>query len=107
MRTRLLLVALAALVLARPVSAAPPPVQARPWLVTDASTGEVLAAHDAHARVPIASITKLMTVLVATKGRPLGTPITVDSDAAAVGESSVELRTGERLPLRDLVEAAL
>jgi D-alanyl-D-alanine carboxypeptidase len=104
---RLLLAALAALALAQPAFAVPPPVTARSWLVVDVSTGEVLTAHDAHARVPVASLTKLMTVLVATQRRSLDTPITVASDAAVVGESSVDLRVGERLPLRDLVEAAL
>src|SRR5207253_1750019 len=50
--------------LAGPAAASGPRVLARAWLVENAATGEVLAAHDAHARVPIASITKLMTVLV-------------------------------------------
>ena len=45
--------------------AAPPPASTRSaWLVENAATGEVLAASHAHERLPIASITKLMTVLV-------------------------------------------
>ncbi|HLM34900.1 MAG TPA: hypothetical protein VK278_03885, partial [Gaiellaceae bacterium] len=49
---------------ARAVASPPPAVTARAYLVQNAATGEVLAARDARASVPIASITKLMTVLV-------------------------------------------
>jgi D-alanyl-D-alanine carboxypeptidase len=50
--------------LAAPAQAAVPPVHARAYLVEDARTGEVLAASNADERLPIASITKLMTVLL-------------------------------------------
>jgi serine-type D-Ala-D-Ala carboxypeptidase (penicillin-binding protein 5/6) len=104
---RLLLVALAALTLAPAAQAGPPPVTARSYLVLNASTGEVLASRDVHARVPVASITKLMTVLVALGRSDPSKQITVDEDAADVGESTVHLRSGERLSLSDLIEAAL
>jgi serine-type D-Ala-D-Ala carboxypeptidase (penicillin-binding protein 5/6) len=105
---RLLLAALAALMLAQPAHAGPPPVVARSYLVLNASTGEVLAARNPHARVPIASITKLMTVLVALRrANGLTQPIVVADDASEVGESTVHLRAGERVPVGDLIKAAL
>jgi serine-type D-Ala-D-Ala carboxypeptidase (penicillin-binding protein 5/6) len=105
---RLCLVALlAALALAAPASAAAPEVDARAWVVQNGTTGEVLLAHDAGARVPIASITKLMTVLVALEHARLDDLVLVDRRAAAVGESTIHLRPGERVSVRDLVEAAL
>jgi D-alanyl-D-alanine carboxypeptidase (penicillin-binding protein 5/6) len=104
---RLLLAAAVALTLAPAAHAGPPPVVARSYLVLNASTGEVLAARRMHARVPVASITKLMTVLVALRRSDPSTQITVDENAADVGESTVHLRTGERLSLSDLIEAAL
>jgi serine-type D-Ala-D-Ala carboxypeptidase (penicillin-binding protein 5/6) len=101
-------VAAAALVLASPARAGgAPPVSARAFLIQDASTGEVLAQHASWARVPIASITKLMTVLVALEHADLDDVVSVRSDAAAVGESTINLRAGERITVRDLVEAAL
>ena len=51
-----LLFAAAALVLAAPVLAAPPQVTGRAYVVENGTTGELLAARDARARVPIASI---------------------------------------------------
>jgi D-alanyl-D-alanine carboxypeptidase (penicillin-binding protein 5/6) len=100
-------VAAAALVLASPARAGAPPVSARSFLIQDASTGEVLAQHASWARVPIASITKLMTVLVTLEHADLDDVVSVRSDAAAVGESTINLRAGERITVRDLVEAAL
>jgi D-alanyl-D-alanine carboxypeptidase (penicillin-binding protein 5/6) len=57
--------------------------------------------------LPIASITKLMTVIVALRHSRLDDVVTVSRRAAEVGESSIYLRKGERLTVRELVEAAL
>jgi D-alanyl-D-alanine carboxypeptidase (penicillin-binding protein 5/6) len=104
-RLRLLAVA-AALVLA-PAAVAAPRVHARAYLVMNAGTGEVLLRHDAAARVPVASITKLMTVLVTLEHARLNDVVTIGSAPSTVGESSIHLQPGERLTVRDLVEAAL
>jgi serine-type D-Ala-D-Ala carboxypeptidase (penicillin-binding protein 5/6) len=102
-----LLVAAAALVLVAPVLAAPPQVTGRAWLVENGATGEVLLARNVKQRVPIASITKLMTVLLTLEHARLNDIVTITPDAASVGESSANLRPGERLTVRELLEAAL
>jgi serine-type D-Ala-D-Ala carboxypeptidase (penicillin-binding protein 5/6) len=102
-----LVVAAAAFALAAPVLAAPPQVTGRSFLVENGSTGEVLLAHDARERVPVASITKLMTVLLTLEHARPDDVVTVNPEAAAVGESSANLRPGERLTVRELLEAAL
>ncbi len=112
MTRRALLVSLVTLVAALAAAAVaaafgPPPVTARAYLVENAATGEVLAAREARAAVPIASITKLMTVLVALEHRRLRDVVVVDPRAAAVGESTIGLRAGDRLTVADLVQAAL
>ncbi len=88
-------------------AAAPPPVEAEAYLVQNGVTGEVLAAHDERERLPMASITKLMTALVAVESSRLDEVVTVTRGAAGVGESTINLRAGERIPLRDLIRAAL
>jgi len=100
-------VAAVALVAASSALAAPPPVAARAYVVENAATGEVLAARAPAQRLPMASITKLMTVLVTLEHEPLSHVVTVAPGAASVGESSIHLQAGERLTVRDLVEAAL
>src|SRR5207237_10739591 len=77
------------------------------YVVEDERTGEVLASSKAHARRPIASITKLMTVLVVLQHHKLTDVVTVDPRAAAVGESSIGLRAGEQITVRDLLKGAL
>jgi D-alanyl-D-alanine carboxypeptidase (penicillin-binding protein 5/6) len=106
----LLLVSLCSLAGAARASAARVPVpvtDARAYLVANPATGDVLASRNADQRVAIASITKLMTVLVVLDRAKLGDVVTVDPRAAAVGESSIPLLGGEQLTVRDLVEAAL
>jgi serine-type D-Ala-D-Ala carboxypeptidase (penicillin-binding protein 5/6) len=97
----------AAVGLAPSSGAAPPRVDARAWLVQNARTGEVLASHDARRRVAIASITKLMTVLVTLEHARLDDVVRVSPEAAAVGESSIGLQAGELITVRALIEAAL
>jgi serine-type D-Ala-D-Ala carboxypeptidase (penicillin-binding protein 5/6) len=100
-------VVLAALALATPAAAATPEVDARAYLVLNAGTGEVLLGRRAHDRLPIASITKLMTVVVALERTKPTEMVAVDPYAAGVPGSTIRLRAGERLPVRDLVAAAL
>jgi D-alanyl-D-alanine carboxypeptidase len=105
---RLLAVSFGALALAVPAShAAAPQPDARAWVVENGATGEVLSAHAAAARVPIASITKLMTVLVTLEHARLDDVVTVSRRTSQVGESTINLRPGERVAVRDLIEAAL
>jgi serine-type D-Ala-D-Ala carboxypeptidase (penicillin-binding protein 5/6) len=109
-RLRLLVavaVAAAALTLVAPSLAAPPSVVATAYLVANASTGEVLASRNADAQVPIASITKLMTVLVVLEHAKPTDVVTVRRRAAAVGESTIHLRAGERITVGDLIDGAL
>lgn len=106
MKVRLLLAAVA-LVLVPPALAAGPRVDARAYLVEDGRTGEVLLAQNASRQVPIASLTKMMTVLLTLEHTQPGDVVTVTPQAAEVGESSVGLRAGDRLTVRDLIEACL
>jgi len=109
MRRTLLATIAAASCLAAPTiaQAAVPSVHASAYLVQDARTGEVLASYHAHAHLPVASITKLMTVLIALEHHKLTDVVTVDPRAAVVGESTINLGAGERITVSDLLKAAL
>ena len=84
-----------------------PPVRAAAFFVSSGVDGSVLAEREATVRRPIASITKLMTVLVALDHLSLDEMVSVPRDATLVGEASLDLRRGERISVRDLVEGAL
>src|SRR3954452_25166358 len=98
---RLLLIVIAALVCCGAAHAAVPKPDARAFYIVNASKGDVLAARNARARVPIASITKLMTVIVALDHVKPDDVVTVSGSAAQVGESRIPLYRGERIAVRD------
>jgi serine-type D-Ala-D-Ala carboxypeptidase (penicillin-binding protein 5/6) len=64
-------------------TASPPQLGARAWLVKNPVTGEVLASHDESTPMPIASITKLMTVLVVLDHHRLSDVVRVDPQGGA------------------------
>lgn len=86
---------------------APPAVDAASYLVVGDLDGRELAAHAPDERRAIASITKLMTVLVALEHAGLEEVVTVAPAAAGIGESAIALRAGERMTVRDLAIATL
>ena len=109
---RLLALGLLALVAAVPAHAqsgddAAPPVEAHAYVIVDARTGEVLASSNAHERVAIASITKLMTVLLTFEHHKLTDVVDVDPRAADVGEEAIDLDPGQEITVHDLLEGAL
>jgi serine-type D-Ala-D-Ala carboxypeptidase (penicillin-binding protein 5/6) len=103
----LLLALLGAFALAAPAAAAPPTVSARAFIVENGATGEPIGARAARQRLPMASITKLMTVLLTLEHARLRDRVTIVRGSTGASGSSIYLRAGERLTVRDLVEAAL
>ena len=86
--------------------ASQPSIAAASWyLVGD--DGAVLARHDATRSRAIASITKLMTAIVALEHADLDDVVTVSPQAAGIGESTVYLRAGEELTVSELLRATL
>jgi serine-type D-Ala-D-Ala carboxypeptidase (penicillin-binding protein 5/6) len=106
-KLRLTLLAAAFLLFVPCAVAGAPQVDGRAYLVQNGVTGEVLAASHPNERLPMASITKLMTVLVTLQHAKLDDVVTVSRDAASVGEESIYLVPGERLTVEELVEGAL
>lgn len=103
-----LAVAAAALLVAAPAQAAgTPAVQAKAYIVQSSVDGHTLAARAADTPRAMASITKLMTALVALEYLSLDEVVTVPPVAARVGESSLGLRAGQRLTVRDLLIGTL
>ena len=104
---RLVLVTVVALGFTGSARAAVPNPDARAFYVMNAATGEVLASHDANVSMPIASITKLMTVIIALEHLKPSQTVTVTGNAAQVGESRIPLYRGERISVSDLLAGAL
>src|SRR5438309_8949604 len=82
------------------------------YLVVDADTGTVLAERDAHRRWPPASMTKMMTVLLAMErvqdgSLSLDEPVRTSAWASRIGGSQVYLAAGETFPLGEMLKAIM
>ncbi|WTL71142.1 D-alanyl-D-alanine carboxypeptidase [Streptomyces sp. NBC_01518] len=91
----------------RPHPGAPgvPDVSALSWLVADAQTGEVLAAHDSHRKLPPASTLKTLFALTVLPALPGGIQHRVsEQDLAGIGEGSslVGVEEGHTYRVADL-----
>lgn len=78
-------------------------VPAQAAYLVEANSGRVLYAKNENARLPMASTTKIMTALLAVESGRLRETVTVPAEAAGTEGSSMYLKTGETLPLADLV----
>ena len=72
-------------------------------MLMDACTHKVLYAKNAHEKLPMASTTKIMTAILAIETGKLDALVTVPKEAYGVEGSSMYLRLGEKISLRDLV----
>jgi D-alanyl-D-alanine carboxypeptidase (penicillin-binding protein 5/6) len=102
----LTLVAVALFAASAPAAEAPA-VAARTAILVDARDGHVLYRRAPSAERPIASATKLMTALVALDELALEREVRAVPYAAAAAESRIDLRTGERMSVADLLRALL
>ncbi len=77
-----------------------PNIDAKYAYLTD-SLGNVYFSREPDKQVPIASVTKIMTAVVALEAAPLDTTIVVSTNAGEVGESSSSLIAGDELTLQN------
>lgn len=87
-------------------------VKAKGAVLMDMGSGTVLYEQDGHSRLPIASVTKVMTLLLVMEaleeGRVKWTdPVTCSATAAGIGGSQIWLEPGEMMTVEELVKAAV
>ncbi|MDD3653687.1 MAG: D-alanyl-D-alanine carboxypeptidase [Desulfotomaculaceae bacterium] len=91
-----------------PARAAAPRVTSSAAVLVDAGTGQVYFAKNHRVRCEPASLTKLMTAVVALENGNLNDVVTVGSQAAAIAEgTTIDLRKGDKITLDELLQAAL
>lgn len=103
MLKRMLAVCILLLLLPCSVMAESIPLSSLSAVVYEPNSGRVLYAKDADTKRPMASTTKLMTALVAADSLPLNATVTVPETAVLVEGSSMGLRGGDTLTVRDLL----
>jgi D-alanyl-D-alanine carboxypeptidase (penicillin-binding protein 5/6) len=80
-----------------------PEVSAQAAAMIDVASGRFLYEKEADRRMPIASVTKIMTAIVAIENGNLTDRVTVSPRAEGVEGSSIYLKAGERIPLEHLL----
>lgn len=96
-----------------PVPAGEPvqiPLASKAAIVMDAASGRILFEHNAHQPLPPASVTKVMTLVLALEAVERGDVsltdmVTTSSRAASMGGTQIWLETGERMAFGDLLYA--
>jgi D-alanyl-D-alanine carboxypeptidase len=84
-----------------------PSIKGRAAIVVDLSSGQILYQQDQGTRYAEASLTKMMTAMVAADLTPLDTVITVPDAATQVEPNHMGISTGEKLTVRELLEGML
>jgi D-alanyl-D-alanine carboxypeptidase (penicillin-binding protein 5/6) len=84
-----------------------PGVRVSSGLIVDAGSGRVLWMHRPHAERPIASLTKLMTALLAAHGGNPAARFTITPAMTGELGYTLGLQAGERVPVRDMLAGAL
>lgn len=84
-----------------------PPLTSRSAILIDGKTGEVLFWKNPHARVPIASVTKIMTALLAIEHLKPRDIVTVAPLATRTPPTKEGLRAGERVEAWKLLYATM
>ena len=99
-----------ALICVMPVSATNLDVAAKSALLMDMATGNILYEQNAHAKLPPASVTKVMTMLLVMEAIDSGKigwddMVTVSESAAAKGGSQIYLKVGETMSVSDMLKS--
>ena len=82
---------------------------AKSAILIEESTGEILYEFNSHEKLPPASMTKMMSLLLIMESIEKGVikwdqMITVSSNASKMGGSQILLETGEQMSVDDLVK---
>ncbi len=88
---------------AQPSELLPPKVSARAAVLMEWQTGTILFEHNAFTRMYPASLTKMMTALIALERGRLEHVIQISTEAASQPGSSMELKFGDKFTLEDLL----
>ena len=92
------------------VHAAPAEVAAKSAILMDAATGTILFEQNAHEKLPPASVTKVMTMLLIMEAIDAGRlrwedTVTASETAAAKGGSQIYLKVGETMSVSDMLKS--
>jgi D-alanyl-D-alanine carboxypeptidase (penicillin-binding protein 5/6) len=90
-----------------PTTGKPLPLPPRAWMLVDADTGAVISAGNERQALPPASLTKVLTALVAVHLLKPGTDIPISARAEATPATKINMKAGQTWTLDDALHALL
>ncbi|MDV2580865.1 D-alanyl-D-alanine carboxypeptidase family protein [Alkalibacillus haloalkaliphilus] len=82
---------------------AQPSVSAKSAIAIDMDTQEIIYSKNIHEQLPIASITKIMTAIVALEHKELDSKVTISNEASRMIGSSIYTQPGDVYSIEDLL----
>lgn len=82
-------------------------IRAKSALLYDVKYDKILYEKNANEKLPNASTTKILTAIVAYENANVDDIVTVSENAARIGGSTIQLRKGNKVLLRDLMKGLL
>jgi serine-type D-Ala-D-Ala carboxypeptidase (penicillin-binding protein 5/6) len=84
-----------------------PVIKAKAVLSLDLDTGNLLYSQNAQTRLPMASLTKLMTILIVLEENSFDEIVTVDPEAVKMEPAKIYLVNNEKITVEALLKASL
>ncbi len=85
----------------------PPAIEAKAFLLADFTTGAVLLARNEHEKLPPASLTKIMTAILALEKSSLSDTVVVVKGATGMEPPALGLRPGQKVSMENLLYGLL
>lgn len=80
-----------------------PVISARSAIIYDLTTERLLYSKNIKTRLPIASLTKIMTALITLEYEDIDKSVIISSNASRIGENSMGLSEGEVISIKELL----
>jgi len=90
-----------------PTTTPAPPPPPKAWILIDADTGAVLDQGNAHQPLPPASVTKVLTALIAVEQIQPGADIPISAEAQGMPARNMNMKAGQVFKFEDILHALL
>ena len=90
-----------------PTTAPPPPPPPKAWILVDADTGAVIDQGNAHQPLPPASVTKVLTALIAVEQLQPGADVPISAQAQGMPARNMNMKAGQVWKFEDVLHALL
>lgn len=84
-----------------------PNLQSKASLIYDINSNSILYSENPDQKLPIASLTKLMTAYIITQENSIQEVVTVPFEATTIGGSTMNLYAGERITIENLLKGLM